>query len=141
MPSEPQCDDSVIVPPKGCLDESLRLPTYRKPGEGRPCFTVEYPDVSLNVSDILDTIRNTIRLARRILFEIARLKRSIFAMGPLKLPQEASDVDKALMTMSMRLGTGYVALAQEDVNVKDLVLKGPTMQKAFCMNLLPFNML
>jgi len=136
-------DDSVIVPPKGCLDENLQLPTYlrKNKGPGIRCTTDDHSGVSLNISDVLCTVKASILLARRILFETARLKRSVFAVGPVKLPVEAYYVDEQLMKLEKCLGTGDVSLHSEDISGQDLVLKGPTVQKALCMDLFPFHML
>lgn len=133
-------DDSVIIPPQGCIDGSVRLPTYRPKKDPVPHFT-KPTCVELTIEDVLWTISQDVSLARRVLWETARLKRRIYSFGPLKLSQNAPLVDKKLNELNDVVIKGCILITARsgpDAKKQDLVIKGKKFQKALCMSLCRF---
>ena len=82
-------DDSANVPTAGFLNtDFVRLPTYqpKNSNQTKPFSHTGYEELTVN--EVLSTMRQESRLARCVLFETARLQRSPFAVGALKLPEE-----------------------------------------------------
>lgn len=105
-------DDSATVPVAGFFDTKVKLPTYQVI-ERRSRLTTKVKYVSLSLSDVLSTIREEADLARRVLFETARLQRPPFSIGPLKLSKDPYDVDIKLVELGGVLGQGYNLIPKE----------------------------
>ncbi|QPC63400.1 hypothetical protein HYE67_005631 [Fusarium culmorum] len=120
----PEIDDTAIVPAKGFLGGPINgLPTYQPKNW-----------VVLTISDVLLTMRNECHLARCVLFETARLQKSLLSVGLLKLSDDARVVDMQLIELDKTLVHGdeliHGSWGDEDIEKQNVILKGDTFQKA-----------
>ncbi|ESU15711.1 hypothetical protein FGSG_13526 [Fusarium graminearum PH-1] len=104
----PDIDDTAIVPAKGFLGGLI--------------------------NDVLLTMRNECHLARCVLFETARLQKSLLSVGLLKLSDDARVVDMQLIELDKTLVHGdeliHGSWGDEDIEKQNVILKGDTFQKA-----------
>ena len=134
-------DDAAMVPAKGFLAGIIELPTYRPKSEDNEMRTSAYVDLS--ISDVLRTISREAYLARCVLFETARLQRSLLSLGPLKLFQNARAVDMELIQLRKVLHKGdeLIGLDYDDDGRRKkqhLILEGEPFQKALRMYFVSF---
>ncbi|WXC53704.1 hypothetical protein QX201_013344 [Fusarium graminearum] len=137
----PDIDDTAIVPAKGFLGGPINgLPTYQPKNE-QPQFFSPANWVVLTISDVLLTMRNECHLARCVLFETARLQKSLLSVGLLKLSGDARVVDMQLIELDKTLVHGdeliHGSWGDEDIEKQNVILKGDTFQKALRMKV-PF---
>ncbi|PCD32189.1 hypothetical protein FGRA07_09441 [Fusarium graminearum] len=130
----PDIDDTAIVPAKGFLGGPINgLPTYQPKNE-QPQFFSPANWVVLTISDVLLTMRNECHLARCVLFETARLQKSLLSVGLLKLSDDARVVDMQLIELDKTLVHGdeliHGSWGDEDIEKQNVILKGDTFQKA-----------
>ncbi|QPC72278.1 hypothetical protein HYE68_003030 [Fusarium pseudograminearum] len=130
----PDIDDTAIVPAKGFLGVPINgLPTYQPKNE-QPQFSFPANWVVLTISDVLLTMRNECHLARCVLFETARLQKSLLSVGLLKLSDDARVVDMQLIELDKTLVHGdeliHGSWGDEDIEKQNLILKGDAFQKA-----------
>jgi hypothetical protein len=134
-------DDTALAPANGFLAGNFRLPTYRPKNEV-PQFFSPANWVLLTISDVLSTMRKDSHLARCVLFETVRLRRSLFSVGPVKLSQDARAVDMQLIELDKVLGQGDELIqgdwGEESKEKQDRVLKGEPFQKALRTNYISF---
>ncbi|CAG7559078.1 unnamed protein product [Fusarium equiseti] len=134
----PGLDESVAVPTKGFLNSGVQLPAYGTEHAVNIMSNPQY--VVLTISDVLLTIRQDLTLARCILFETARIKRSLFSLGPLRLSEDARAVDIKLILLSHVLDQGdqLIKVQKEPRNnnedalcpEEESAIKGDRFQKA-----------
>jgi hypothetical protein len=132
---ESNIDDAAVVFDKGFLRGRIHLPTYQPkgvhPGYSKPSY------VTLTISDVLRTISQECDLARRVLFETARLQRPLLSVGPLRLSQNARVLDKELVKLDKVLGKGDELIEHgwsvESVKEQLLTLQAEPFQKALRM--------
>ncbi|KAF0635377.1 hypothetical protein FPSE5266_03438 [Fusarium pseudograminearum] len=139
----PDIDDTAIVPAKGFLGVPVNgLPTYQPKNE-QPQFFSPANWVVLTISDVLLTMRNECHLARCVLFETARLQKSLLSVGLLKLSDDARVVDMQLIELDKTLVHGdeliHGSWGDEDIEKQNVILKGDTFQKALLVDRITMN--
>ncbi|CAF3475645.1 unnamed protein product [Fusarium graminearum] len=139
----PDIDDTAIVPAKGFLGGPINgLPTYQPKNE-QPQFFSPANWVVLTISDVLLTMRNECHLARCVLFETARLQKSLLSVGLLKLSDDARVVDMQLIELDKTLVHGdeliHGSWGDEDIEKQNVILKGDTFQKALLVDRITMN--
>ncbi|CAJ0547469.1 Ff.00g042230.m01.CDS01 [Fusarium sp. VM40] len=126
-------DDTALAPANGFLAGNFHLPTYR-PNNEVPQFFSPANWVLLTISDVLSTMRKDSHLARCVLFETARLQRSLFSVGLVKLSLDARAVDMQLIELDKVLRKGDELIqgdwGEESREKQDRILKGERFQKA-----------
>ncbi|RFN54549.1 hypothetical protein FIE12Z_1204 [Fusarium flagelliforme] len=140
-------DDFMIVPAGSSITGNVRLPTYQplqseiinpEGTEVGPNFS--HPGwVELSIEGVLKTLQEESFLARRILFEGARLRQPFFASSLVKLTKDARSIDMELIEMGKVLGDGYSLIQirwQRDGKQK-LVIEGKLFQNTLaCLTLM-----
>ena len=140
-------DDSAIAPHGGFLDGYVGLPTYKRNDLHATISDPSY--VRLTISHVIGTIVDECYLARRILFESARLQKPFYSTGPVKLAENEATVDKKLIELDASIrqgnkliverltwedkkdGSGFTLIQSED---QKFVLEGERFKKALRMN-------
>ncbi len=95
-------------------------------------FSSKRSYIKLTFSDVLSTMSRESYLARRVLFETARLQRPLLSVGSLKLSGNARVVDEELIKLEKVLHNGD-ELIRGGYKNHDRILEGEPFKKALRM--------